>query len=76
MPNDNKEGSGLYRAAVTLGNDKTPVGLTGGSMTKDEAEQRAKHEEEEYRKLRYDAKGVILPDEHPAKWQKNQNVGH
>jgi hypothetical protein len=45
-------------------------------MTESEAIERAAQEAEEYNKLGIKAKGVIVPDTHPARWQKNQNVGH
>lgn len=66
----------LYRAGVIVGKGKDPVGLTGGSMTKSEAEERAAQEAKEYKKLGIKVEGVIVPDTHPARWPKNQNVGH
>lgn len=72
---DDKE-PGLYRAGVTIGRDKHPVGLTGGSMTESEARERADKEEKAYKELGINAKGVIVPDAYPGRWPKNQNVGH
>jgi hypothetical protein len=66
----------VFRAGVVIGNFKHPIGLSGSSLTEEEAQKKAAEEEIEYNKLGIEAKGVVVEDTHPPKWLNNQNVGH